>query len=194
MNICIFGDSITWGAGDPIHGGWASLLQNYFQSQDRRIDVYNLGVSGDTTRDLLSRVETEAKARKAECIIFAIGVNDARRYLPKKKQEMTLCEFRSNLDTLLSTAKTFTDKIVFIGITPVDESKTECIYDNLRYANKDIRYFDEAIKKLCRKNHLKYIPMNDLLCDEDFDDGLHPNTRGHKKIFDRISKEMEKIM
>jgi len=29
MSICVFGDSIGWGAYDPINGGWATLLRNH---------------------------------------------------------------------------------------------------------------------------------------------------------------------
>ena len=47
MTICIFGDSITWGAYDPEQGGWATRLRNYFEKQDNDVDVYNLGISGD---------------------------------------------------------------------------------------------------------------------------------------------------
>ena len=63
MNVLIFGDSITWGAYDPEQGGWATRLRNYFEEKDNDIDVYNLGISGDTTADLLERIEIEAKSR-----------------------------------------------------------------------------------------------------------------------------------
>ncbi|MDO8436493.1 MAG: SGNH/GDSL hydrolase family protein [bacterium] len=59
MNICIFGDSITWGAYDPQNGGWVNRLRNYFEVQDEDIDVYNLGISGDSTTDLFGNIEME---------------------------------------------------------------------------------------------------------------------------------------
>ena len=65
MIICIFGDSVTWGAYDPEQGGWATRLRNYFEAQENNIDVYNLGISGDATADLLKRIEVEAKSHKA---------------------------------------------------------------------------------------------------------------------------------
>ena len=42
--------------------------------------------------------------------------------------------------------------------------------------------FDRELKELCKENKIKYIPMQNLLQKEDFIDGLHPNTKGHKKI------------
>jgi len=31
MNICIFGDSIAWGAWLPFRVSWANLLRNYLE-------------------------------------------------------------------------------------------------------------------------------------------------------------------
>ena len=45
---------------------------------------------------------------------------------------------------------------------------------------------DSELKKWCDENIIKYIPMQDVLQKEDFVDGLHPNSKGHKKIFERI--------
>jgi lysophospholipase L1-like esterase len=51
MNICIFGDSITYGAHDPINGGWTTLLRNYLEGKDDDITTYNLGICGDESSD-----------------------------------------------------------------------------------------------------------------------------------------------
>ncbi len=47
MHICIFGDSITWGACDYEKGGWVERLKIYFLEHTDNIEVYNLGVSDD---------------------------------------------------------------------------------------------------------------------------------------------------
>lgn len=52
--ICVFGDSITWGAWDIEKGGWVQRLRNFVESSSEEyIEIYNLGVSGDNTEDLL---------------------------------------------------------------------------------------------------------------------------------------------
>ena len=33
--ICLFGDSITWGAWDPEHGGWGARLRSYFETNNK---------------------------------------------------------------------------------------------------------------------------------------------------------------
>jgi len=63
MSILVFGDSITWGTADFEHGGWVTRLFIEL-GRDFEIDVYNLGVSGDKTPDLLERFESESKSRR----------------------------------------------------------------------------------------------------------------------------------
>ena len=193
MNILIFGDSITWGAYDPEQGGWATRLRNYFEEKDNDIDVYNLGISGDTTADLLERIEVEAKSREPNLIIFAIGINDAQFIHSTNGLRVSLDEFQQNLAKLLSIAKKFTDKVVFVGLTRVDESKTTPIPWNTdkSYTNENIKRLDNAIKKFCEDNKLKFIPMESVVGNDDLIDGLHPNIRGHIKMFERMKSEIK---
>ncbi|MFP4539823.1 MAG: SGNH/GDSL hydrolase family protein [Candidatus Paceibacterota bacterium] len=196
MTICIFGDSITWGAYDPEQGGWATRLRNYFELQNEGVDVYNLGVSGDTTDDLLERIEAEATSREPDLIIFAIGVNDAQFIYSKNITRVLLGEFQQNLTELLTIAKKFTNNIVFVGLTRVDESKTTSIPWNTdkSYTNLNIERLDSTIEKFCEENKLKFIPVKDLLNHDDFIDGLHPNTQGHIKMFEKIRFEIEPLI
>jgi len=193
MNICIFGDSITWGAYDPQNGGWVNRLKNYFEKQGEDNDVYNLGVSGDSTTDLFERIEIETKSREANLIIFAIGVNDTQFIHSTNSNRISDGDFESNIKKLFEIAKEFTSKIIFIGLTPVDETKTKPIPWNTdkTYTNERIKKFDQIIENFCLKNNLKFIPINDLLNNDDLIDGLHPNTQGHIKIFDRVKPEIE---
>ena len=50
--------------------------------------------------------------------------------------------------------------------------------------------YDDILKKVCKNNNIAYIPMFDILENEDFIDGLHPNMNGHKKIYEEIVKNL----
>lgn len=192
MNLLIFGDSITWGACDDEQGGWANRLRNYLAKQNGEIEVYNLGICGETSADVIARMETECKAREAEMIIFAVGINDTQFIHSKNKNRVSLEEFQNNTSKLLSTAKQFSEKIIFIGLTPVDESKTRPIPWNTdkSYINENIRRFNEVIKNFCEEHHLQFISMNGVLENHDLTDGLHPNTEGHRKMFERVKEQL----
>ena len=196
MNILIFGDSITWGAYDLEQGGWATRLRNYFEAKDNDMDVYNLGVSGDITADFLERIEVESKSRDPNLIIFAIGINDAQLIHSTNNLRVSLDEFQQNLAKLLVIAKKFTNKVVFVGLPRVDESKTTPSpwKPDRSYFNENIKRLDNAIEKFCEDNKLKFISMESVVGNDDLIDGLHPNTQGHVKIFERMKSEVEAIL
>ena len=193
MNICIFGDSIAWGAYDPEHGGWANRLRNYFEAQNKDINVYNLSISGDTTTDLLNRLEVEVKQREPNIVIFAIGINDAQSVTDANSTRISIDEFKNNLKKLHRTAHKFADKIIFIGLTSVDELKRKSIFSSF-YTNRNIKYLDTEIKKFCEENKARFISMDGIIDTYDLDDGLHPNTKGHKKMFDKIRPAIETLL
>lgn len=197
--ILIFGDSITWGAVDPEGMGWANRLQKYLYSKsDRDISVYNLGISGDTTEGLLKRFRVECEARKIDeslKIIFAIGTNDSRYINTKETPEVTEEKFVENLEWLINVAREFTDKIVFIGLISVDESKTSPIpwSPTKHYTSENISKYDSAIKSVCDKQNLPFMDMSGVISNERMPDGLHPDAEGHRKIFEKVKDELDKL-
>ena len=72
MVITVFGDSVAWGAFDEKKGGWVDRFKLHHSDC-----VYNLGVSGDKSFDLLKRFQVECVARKPNVIFFAVGINDS---------------------------------------------------------------------------------------------------------------------
>jgi lysophospholipase L1-like esterase len=191
MNIVIFGDSITWGGYDPLGGGWATLFRNYIEGKGVGI-VYPLGICGDNTHKLLKRVVVEMESRKPDLVVFAIGVNDAMFIHSRNSVRVTLDDFQENLVKLLSEANKFTGKVAFVGLTLVDETKTSpCPWNTDKSClNGNVKKYNDAIRLFCETNTLKYIPMLDVLETSDLDDGLHPNSKGHKKMFERVKSEL----
>ncbi|MCK9378783.1 MAG: SGNH/GDSL hydrolase family protein [Candidatus Moranbacteria bacterium] len=54
MNTCIFGDSIIEGYyDDEEKNGWVNRLKSIFSDDE----IYNLGISGDSTENLLNRFD-----------------------------------------------------------------------------------------------------------------------------------------
>jgi len=190
QTICIFGDSITWGAVDPENGGWVAQLRRYFETNnDYDITVYNNGISGDNTDDLLVRFKVECAAREPQIIIFAIGINDSQYIKTKDNPRVSLEKFQNNLVKLINQAKSFSDEIIFIGLTKVDEPKVTPIpwsTDEKFYYNDSIEKYNTVIKKVSIEYKLPFLNLIDLLELSDLDDGLHPNSNGHKKMFLRI--------
>ena len=60
--LCVFGDSITWGAWDVEKGGWVNRLRLFIDKENLNYRVFNCGVGGDTTKELVARVSSEMAA------------------------------------------------------------------------------------------------------------------------------------
>ena len=129
-NILVFGASVAQGYYDT-EGGWADRLKRYFIQEELKnnweqsINVFNLALSGDTSKDVLSRIAKETTQRiwgNHEVIfIFEIGTNDS--IIINDKPKVPLSEFRKNLNQLLKFCKIYSDKIIFLGLMPIEESK-----------------------------------------------------------------------
>lgn len=186
--ICVFGDSITWGAIDTEKGGWVERLKIEMFRLDRLKDIFNCGVSADTTENLLARFESEAIARRAEVIVFAIGINDSSFCSDKNSHKVPLEQFKKNVNTLIEKTRTITSEIHFVGLTKVVEKMTTPVewIDTVHYKNEWVKQYDSCIEKTCSEQKLQFIPMFDFLDDTDLSDGLHPGPGGHRKMFERV--------
>lgn len=201
--ILVFGDSISYGAWDK-KGGWVQLLKGFLFEKslaDPNFDckVYNLGISGDTTEDLLERFEFEAnqRAKREEekpIIIFAIGLNDS--YFIQSKNSIAVLEekFKENIKKLINLAQKFSSKIIFIGLNPVDEPKVSPMpWDRDKSYNiETIKKYNEIIKEICNENNIYFIEIFEEFLKTDYkkllEDGAHPNALGHEKIYEIVKK------
>jgi len=188
--ICVFGDSITWGAFDDEKGGWTTRLKIYIESiYSRKYSIYNFGVDGDTTKLLLQRLNKKLQSICPKIVIIAEGINDSLFYQNIQENYIDINDFKNNLTKILTVIKKFTPKVIFIGLTKVEEFKVNPFLGSETgkcYDNENIKKYDLAIKNFCKENNLPFIEMFDLLKDEDLEDGLHPNAQGHEKMFQRV--------
>lgn len=203
--ILIFGDSIAYGAWDK-EGGWAERLRKIIDkkiissNQKFYCTLYNLSIDGNTSNNLLKRFSVETKNRQEEketIFIFAIGGNDAvsinnkNLLVPRKK-------FENNIKNLIKFSLKFSLKILFVGLTPVNESKTNPLpWDKTMFnKNEHLKRYNEIIKSICYENKIDFIELFEhfekLNYKKLLEDGVHPNSKGHKIIFEIIKKYLEK--
>ena len=198
--ILVFGDSITYGAWDK-EGGWVQRLRKFLDEKsltdpDFYCLVYNMGVSGNTSNGLLERFEFETKQRLKEgeetIIIFAIGINDSYFVHSENSHRVLTEKFKDNIQKLIKLAQKFSSKIIFVGLTPVDETKTTPIpWDTDKsYRNEYIKQYNQTIREICREKKIYFIEIFEKLKGADYqkllEDGLHPNSDGHQRIFEIV--------
>jgi len=188
VSICVFGDSTAWGAWDLDKGGWVSRLWFYVANvnDEDYVEIYNQSVSGGTTNTILQRFEFEARARNADALIFQTGANDALYEHTPGNYLVSPDKFRSNLEGIIKRAKQITKNIVFMDLKNCEESKTTPVaWDDLYYTNENIKKYSAIMQEVCQKNDIAFLDLQPLNAD-DFDDGLHPNAKGHEKIFIQV--------
>lgn len=209
MRVLVFGDSIAQGFWDS-EGGWAARLRRYYDEleindfKNSYPTIFNLGVSGDATKDVRKRLEPETKARlwptEEIAYIFAIGLNDTvyRGQEFESKPE----KYRQELTEILAIAKNYSKKILFVGLTPVVDSRVQPLQWSASgkcYSNERIIKFEDALKSFCAENKVAYVPVFEKLKQgqdrkEMMPDGAHPNNEGHELIYQLVKPELDKLL
>lgn len=188
MTIGVWGDSITFGSNDSEGLGWVGRLRKTLSFDDYD-HLYNFGICGETSEDLLRRFSIEAEAIEPSDIIFAIGINDSKYSGDSDANNVPLSTYRENLDALIAQAKVFTNKIVIVGATKVDEGWRSA--KGSRFLNEEIQRYNIVMEEIAGHHSLRFVDMFDILDPAvDLADGLHPNAQGYQKMFEVINSKL----
>ena len=156
--IICFGDSLTAGYGTELGKSYPDYLQAYLDAKGYHYRVVNEGVSGNTTKDGVGRVD-HIVAMNPAVVVVEFGGNDGLRGL-------RIEDSRTNLDKIVSTLKTSGTKVVLAGITlPPD------------YGPDYIKQFNETYVLLAKKYNVPLLPF--LLKGVFGVDGMMQDDRTH---------------
>ncbi|MBP9670259.1 SGNH/GDSL hydrolase family protein [Candidatus Woesebacteria bacterium] len=188
---CIFGDSVTQAA--YVKESWVDQLKPILETKysDSSVNTFNLGIGGNTTIDIVNRFDNESSARLPTDIIFAVGVNDSSYLIADNSPITTEEQFKTNLLSLIEKASKFTENITFIGTVLGDDSILKPYPGSSKgksYSAQRTQKYDNILKELAEKNGCRFIYLMDKLEHLDFQDGLHPNDQGHRKMFEVIKE------
>lgn len=200
LRVIAIGDSLVYGFGDPVGGGWVERLRRQWMYLDNSGHaLYNLGIRGDGVAKVASRLEQEfryrgeLRNRVPDVMMIAVGVNDTPRLgSPDGKNFTDFGQFQQQINNLLDSASQLCP-VKFIGLVPVDEQRMpflSCFY----YNHQDQHRYKEATKEACKARQIPYLDIFDLwlsrgenwwksrLCP----DGLHPNVEGYQSLLEDI--------
>lgn len=197
LKVVALGDSLIYGYGDYVGGGWVERLRREWMSpQGAGHVLYNLGVRGDRVNQVAIRLEQEfncrgeLRNRLPDLILLSVGLNDSARLgKPSGRLSTDLDSFRQHLNYLLNVAQNLCP-VMFIGMTPVSEAKMpfmDCLY----YNHLDQYRYKEATLQACQDRNIPYLDLFDLWLSRGTDwidtqlgdDGLHPNVTGYQTLF-----------
>ncbi len=138
--IVCFGDSLTAGYGAEYGKSYPDFLQSDLDARGYHYRIVNLGVSGNTTKDGVERLD-DVLALKPAIVIVEFGGNDGLRGL-------RIEDTRTNLDKIVSTLKSSGTKVALAGITlPPD------------YGPDYIQQFNQTYTLLAKKYNVPLLPF-----------------------------------
>jgi len=158
--------------GDSITQGWGENLSGSFPG----VKVANRGISGDTTRGVLIRLQEDVLALNPSGVVLLIGTND----LEEKAEPETIA---SNLKLILAELKKHNPKmpVVLCQVFPSSATKKRPA-DKIKQINQ---LYAAAVKGDAQVTFIETWPLfanaeGDAKVEE-FPDVLHPNKAGYAK-------------
>lgn len=213
MRVLVFGDSITqgyWGTD----GGWVERIRKHYDSiQVTGLEgfdeptIFNLGISADNSNDILNRIEPETVARTLRgnlpIVMIQIGVNDSSiDSLPGDESAgLPIEKYEQNLKAIIERVKPLSSKIIFIGSSACDESRTTPVsWGEFHYTNEAIKNYENKMSVIAAEYNCEFIPVFDAFIEELnkgkelLTDGLHPNNEGHAFMSEVIMKKLVHLL
>jgi acyl-CoA thioesterase-1 len=161
--------------GDSIAKGTAPVFEKRLREQypDYTIDITNAGISGETSRDGLKRVESLLEI-KPNVVVIGFGMNDWRKGVPEK-------EYKRNISKMVDKLQSDDTRVILTTITPAREGT--------HYgSNPQIDKYNLILKDIAITKRLK-IADADSLWKSDIKpirrglrDNIHPNRLGYEVI------------
>jgi acyl-CoA thioesterase-1 len=176
LKIVAFGDSLTSGHKLPQKDAYPAVIQKKLKSAGLPYTVVNQGLSGDTTRGALRRLD-RALAEKPQIVIVELGVNDGLRGVP-------VPEIKANLEQIIAAAREQNAEVLLCAMEALPLHGWQYTIE-----------FHEMYEDLAMKYGVPMVPflMNGVLGNPDMigDDGVHPNAAGARFIADTIWEYLE---
>jgi acyl-CoA thioesterase I len=191
-----FGDSLT-----ADRQSWLEILRELLRLRrpDDGIEVVNLGISGDTTTQLIARF-WEVVTLEPQWLVILVGTNDARRYGPSATKTLVSAEeVEKNLVLLHNLAKSRTQARL-VWLTPAGILEERIAADPTS-ALLGVSRRQDDLDDIIDTVHKLPEPVIDLR--EVFDrpvrpelllpDGLHPSLEGQQAIVKALVEHLKAL-
>jgi len=159
--ILAFGDSLTAGVGTNKEKSYPAQL-----SRMSRLEVINAGVSGETTRQGVTRFKTLVDDLYPDLIILLEGGNDILRNYPES-------ETKANLASMIKHASGKQIPIVLIGVPKKSLFSSSASFYKELADEYQLVLDDESISDIIKSPSLK-------------SDSVHFNQAGYQELAERI--------
>lgn len=195
--ILFIGDSVTdcnrarpVGERRNLGDGYVSLISSYFELEHykKAYRVINMGISGNTVRDLYDRWTEDVLSIKPEVLTIMVGINDVwRQYdeLFQVDEHVFIDEYKEKLEKIIEFSKEQGTRIIFMSPFLIEQNKEDKMKKNLEVYIDAARTIsiDSGIEFIeLQKVFEDYLISNDAYSMTLSADRVHPNLTGHMII------------
>ncbi len=194
QTILFTGDSITDADHNnptiaPFGCGYVNFAANFLTANHSQLDlnIINTGISGNTTRDLLARWDSDCIAHKPDILSLMIGINDLVRRYADTQNSVYPDEYEANCTQILSQAlETCNCRIVliepFLFCGDPENEKLKALQDYIAIIHKLAQQFDATLVKLQDKINSQILQTPQQKWSDDM---VHPFPWAHAWIAQR---------
>ncbi len=194
--ILFEGDSVTDALRDrnDFHSlaGYSAKIDELLRERcEKAPECFNRGIGGDTSAQLLARLQKDLEEVRPTVFSLLIGINDTWRRFDAG-QPVAKRDYAKNLEEIVRLALRYTDRIVLMQpfLLDVDRKK--------RAFRRDLDPKLHALEETARKFATEYIPLDGIFAEacckkspEFYSyDGVHPTAEGHALIADEWIKRI----
>lgn len=200
LTVLALGDSLTRGTGDETGKGYIGLVTDQLREEldPREVTVYNLGINGQDSSQLLQQLDQKnviRQVKEADIILMTIGGNDLFQggetlidfnlaVIEKLQQQ-----YLTNLEQIFTTLREQNAHatIFILGLyNPFIELEHSAVTNNI------VRGWNYATENVTGKfKNIVFVPTFDLfqlsVNDYLYSDQFHPNQAGYQLISDRLT-------
>lgn len=174
--------------------GYVSMISDKIKKKypDLVFEIFNRGISGNRSRDVLSRIDGELREIQPTMFVLLIGINDTwRRYDANSPTQAE--EYAANVEQIILKVKNYTEKIVLMEpfLSGAGEDKI-FFYEDL--GPKLLR-----LRAIAKKYGLEYIALDGrfaeqaAICEVPLTkDGIHPTEAGQEFISDQFIERLHR--
>ena len=149
QKVAFLGDSITQFGMQP--GGYVVLVDQAMDKAGRKIVVIPAGISGNTSKDMLARLQRDVIDKKPDWMTLSCGVNDVWH----GARGVPLDQYKTNITAIV-------DQVTAAGIKVVILTSTLIMEDPSNALNKQLADYNDFLRGLAKERHL---PLADLNAD-----------------------------
>lgn len=203
MDIYCFGDSITLGEYDTERGGWVDRLKTECMKRFVALGepddcVFNLGIAGETTQGMRSRLVNELEARldreARSLVLLAYGANDAAE--SGGSIQVPPEAYIEHLSWAIDELRARQCEVWLVNVTPVAPAAdgVRNPWGRLR-SNAAVARYNDALAELARQKSVALIDVHSAFRTPEHasrfvTDGVHPDAAGHELISELVLRRI----